>query len=44
MSGPQARPPGAGDRYLEDRRERMVRNLVEGRGVRDSAVLEDSSK
>ena len=38
MSGGAARPPGAAGRYLEDRRERMVRNL-ERRGVRDQAVL-----
>lgn len=40
MSGEAARPQGAGDRYLDERRERMVRNLVEGRGVRDPRVLE----
>ena len=40
MSGAAAQPPGAGERYLAERRERMVRNLIEGRGVRDPAVLE----
>jgi protein-L-isoaspartate(D-aspartate) O-methyltransferase len=40
MSGGAARPAGAGDRYLDERRERMVRNLIEGRGVSDPAVLE----
>ena len=38
MSGEAART--AEDRYLEERRERMVRNLIEARGVRDAAVLE----
>jgi len=40
MSGAAARPSSAGKRYLDERRERMVRNLIEGRGVRDPAVLE----
>ena len=39
MSGAAARPAGAGDRYLAERRERMVRTLIEGRGVSDPAVL-----
>jgi protein-L-isoaspartate(D-aspartate) O-methyltransferase len=39
MSGDAVRPSGAGERYLEERRERMVRNLIEARGVRDPAVL-----
>ena len=30
---------GALERYLEERRERMVRTLIEGRGVRDPSVL-----
>jgi protein-L-isoaspartate(D-aspartate) O-methyltransferase len=32
-------PGGTTERYLDERRERMVRNLIEGRGIRDSAVL-----
>lgn len=40
MSGGVARSSSADDRYLEERRERMVRTLIEGRGVRDHAVLE----
>ena len=39
MSNRAARSAGADDRYLEERRERMVRNLIEGRGVSDPAVL-----
>jgi protein-L-isoaspartate(D-aspartate) O-methyltransferase len=39
MRGEAARPSSVDDRYLEERRERMVRNLIEGRGVRDPAVL-----
>ena len=40
MSGGAARPSSADDRYLEERRERMVRTLIKGRGVSDPAVLE----
>ncbi len=39
MSGEAAQPSVLGDRYLEERRERMVRNLIEKRGVRDPGVL-----
>ena len=39
MSGEAAQPTGAAAGYLDERRERMVRNLIEGRGVRDPAVL-----
>jgi protein-L-isoaspartate(D-aspartate) O-methyltransferase len=39
MSSEAAPPPSASDRYLDERRERMVRNLIEARGVRDPEVL-----
>ena len=40
MSGRTAGPTSLDERYLEERRERMVRGLIESRGVRDPAVLE----
>ena len=40
MSGEAVGSRGLEERVLEERRERMVRNLIEGRGVRDPAVLE----
>ncbi len=39
MTGGAAPPADSGERYLEERRERMVRNLIERRGVRDPRVL-----
>lgn len=39
MTRELVRSAGASQRYLQERRERMVRNLIEARGVRDPAVL-----
>ena len=36
MTAEAVRPSGSAERYLRDRRERMVRNLIEARGVRDN--------
>ena len=40
MGSASASPAGPDERYLAERRERMVRNLIEARGVRAPAVLE----
>ena len=40
VSDPSPAPSRFGESYLAERRERMVRKLIEARGVRDPAVLD----